>query len=802
MFITCQECNTTYRLDERLLKPTGSKVRCSQCGHIFVGHPPAAPDVAEPVVPEPSVSATVPPPADEPPEEQELEGIDLAELDAILEKGSPFAEEGDTAETLETTGDKTEADKLLDELDEADLDFDFEAALEPEDDAAAPEMPTAPEEIDEIDLDMDFEIHDDDILVSEQEAAQVPDMEELPRADEPGVEETDTSSTLGTIDEDSAFGDLELDIDDAAVPSDEQPVETGSAQDDLDLLDLDFDLEEEDARPETITEEPELSLDDDSELELEDDAQKETDTEGLKEGPGEDELELELDLELDDSREPEPEPVPESIIGQVDERPETEGQGPDDELDLSDLDALMATTGEPDGDKAEHGGDTDLVLDLEEDAPAAASSSAEAPEEELEDLEFSLDAEFDDKTEEQRARAGDTIAEEDEVDLSDIEQMLGGDAEAAEKAPKMVEPVEEQFGLGDEDEIDLAEIESAIEAADKLPDTKAEGDTLDDLDLELDLDFEALDREKEKIDKEQAPEAESMDLELDLEMEDKPDTMVEPDEEEELDLSDLGELVMEKEERTETEVIHSGDIELEFHIDEDDDARAEPKSVPKQKPARAPEPISSQLDDKLEAEEKRPPAPKPFKTKKKTSKSLVVLLILVLLGGGGYGLYHAVIERGIEIPYVGDYVKQAADYFMPGPQDPHGIMNLSTMDISSKFIENAESGRLFVITGRVRNGYSTPREMIRVQGQLYTRGKVLAQTEYSYAGLLVGDQDLANRPVEEIGQILKAVSQDRIAATTVQPGQNLSFMLVFSELPPADQLDEFAIELVSAAPAR
>ncbi|MBI5895757.1 MAG: zinc-ribbon domain-containing protein [Desulfobacterales bacterium] len=31
MFITCQECNTTFRLDERLLKSTGSKVRCSQC---------------------------------------------------------------------------------------------------------------------------------------------------------------------------------------------------------------------------------------------------------------------------------------------------------------------------------------------------------------------------------------------------------------------------------------------------------------------------------------------------------------------------------------------------------------------------------------------------------------------------------------------------------------------------------------------------------------------------------------------------------------------------------------------------
>ena len=40
MIITCKECNANFKLDESLLKPTGSKVRCSKCNDIFVAYPP------------------------------------------------------------------------------------------------------------------------------------------------------------------------------------------------------------------------------------------------------------------------------------------------------------------------------------------------------------------------------------------------------------------------------------------------------------------------------------------------------------------------------------------------------------------------------------------------------------------------------------------------------------------------------------------------------------------------------------------------------------------------------------------
>ncbi|MFA7425931.1 MAG: zinc-ribbon domain-containing protein, partial [Desulfosarcinaceae bacterium] len=40
MIITCKNCHASYNLDESLLDPTGSRVRCTNCGHVFVAYPP------------------------------------------------------------------------------------------------------------------------------------------------------------------------------------------------------------------------------------------------------------------------------------------------------------------------------------------------------------------------------------------------------------------------------------------------------------------------------------------------------------------------------------------------------------------------------------------------------------------------------------------------------------------------------------------------------------------------------------------------------------------------------------------
>jgi predicted Zn finger-like uncharacterized protein len=39
MIIVCQSCSRRFRLDENLLKPEGSRVRCSRCGEVFTVRP-------------------------------------------------------------------------------------------------------------------------------------------------------------------------------------------------------------------------------------------------------------------------------------------------------------------------------------------------------------------------------------------------------------------------------------------------------------------------------------------------------------------------------------------------------------------------------------------------------------------------------------------------------------------------------------------------------------------------------------------------------------------------------------------
>jgi predicted Zn finger-like uncharacterized protein len=43
MIIECNGCSRKFKMDETLLKPQGSKVRCTKCAAIFIAVPPAAP---------------------------------------------------------------------------------------------------------------------------------------------------------------------------------------------------------------------------------------------------------------------------------------------------------------------------------------------------------------------------------------------------------------------------------------------------------------------------------------------------------------------------------------------------------------------------------------------------------------------------------------------------------------------------------------------------------------------------------------------------------------------------------------
>jgi predicted Zn finger-like uncharacterized protein len=824
MFITCQECNTTFRLDERLLKPSGSKVRCSQCRYTFVATPPIAKPMARVEAKEPvfeAVAEEAPGPAVvEEPEDRGLEGIDLAELDSILESETAAAAPEEEMKDQSEIEVDLPLDEEEDELDEIDLDFDFDAALEAEDkEKSEPSARGAGKEpSDELSLDMDFEIHDDTLIIKKEEveglelATLTLDEEPAPKPVKAPTKAARSSEPSLEDDLDMAFKDLDLGGDDKIVKKPEAAKGKTEKSDNLDLLDFDLDLEGETTSDEHEGEEVELSLSDETESELtKTSANEKPVVREKKEATGEDDLGLDLDLgELDFEA---PAPGPAAKAEKVSAKPL------DEELDF-DLDLDESTAAEPSSKKAASEEENEeLSLDLDSDfemdtekKEAIASADDKGVGEDLEELTFEMDMDLDEKPAAKaktNAKAevaeAETAQDEGDIDLSDIEQMLEGDASAVEKVKPAV-VTEKAKSLSIDDEIDLQEIESAIEKADDVVDSNLD---MEEPELELDLGkTEALTAaaappSAEVSDKGQVA-AEPLDLDLDLELELEGEAPAEAAKapqtdqvEGELDLSDLAvsDMGEGKPAMSKAETVHTGDIELDFQIEEEERPSVSTKTTLGKTTTRIAEIPIEQTIETEPVEPKIAKRPKPAGPKKKSSKIGVILLLLLLLAAAVGGIYYAVMYMGIEIPYVSEYLK-------PKPKDPAGTANLTTMDINSKFIENSQSGRLFIITGKVRNGYGMRRNTIRLQGKLFTKGKVLVKTEFSYAGVQISDQELATLSIAEIKQALNATPAALDATGNVQPGQTLPFIVVFSDLPSAEQLDEFAVELISSLPGQ
>jgi predicted Zn finger-like uncharacterized protein len=89
MIIKCEECESRFNIDERILKKDGSKVRCSICKNIFTAFPPKSRPIEET-------------------DEDDLALVDTAEMGKLPVKGAARPESGD-----EDTGDNF--DKLFED---------------------------------------------------------------------------------------------------------------------------------------------------------------------------------------------------------------------------------------------------------------------------------------------------------------------------------------------------------------------------------------------------------------------------------------------------------------------------------------------------------------------------------------------------------------------------------------------------------------------------------------------------------------------------------------------------------------
>ncbi len=458
MIVMCEGCETSFQVEDRLIKPTGSKVRCSKCRHVFVAYSPAAVAVPE----EPLILSD--------------------ELPATSSKGisSELPEIGSQIDALFANDFTAATDASADQEPEL---LDVEDLLV-EDSLPAAALTTETAQ-DDLKLDLDLDLGFDEDLAAKDSSAELSASAVSSDASETDfrpylapAQEAAPGDTLASLDELGIKLDNLESLDDEATPDAGDSVESGAA----DTSELELDLQalmaegaedlpfesaaaspedalpgevagspEEPAAVESVAAEPRPN---ETELDL-------SDLEAMLEGSS-------LDIETKSGAGDELGLDLETGAAAVDEGEQT---GDMEELDLTSITGEPVAAADPAGTTDRLPAEIDFELDLEErpDLPLASAVSAEPQDDELD---------FSDITNilEEQPIEPDKTAEEAPLEL---DLLTGGDSTLADSmAP--APPTETPDGLLLDLESLLEDEEGTEAPVEEKPAQEAE---------ELDLDF-------------------------------------------------------------------------------------------------------------------------------------------------------------------------------------------------------------------------------------------------------------------------------------------------------------------------
>lgn len=792
MIITCENCSTSFNLDEKFLKPSGSKVRCSKCKHIFTAFP-----------------ATVT-------EEKQMPSEESPAGEPAPAAGLSTGPEKDVASDAALAGEASEDLGLEREL-EAEPETGWDAAAEDPDLSTPDEEKTGTAEIDAFGADEAAEDLGLDIEPgAEPEAGQEEELDLSSLDDVFDTEAGQDGDAVGDAEEelgDDLLEDLGLDLDMDAEPEPGEAIAAGEPEeatdvDELDLSGLDEALDMEGEPAEEVV----AAVGDTAGEDLLEDLDLEMDTEPQDEdSAAADELDMsDIRFELGDEAEADAEADADDEDADLELGLEMDSDFGEIEADKQELDMVgfeetlgMESPPETKADTGDDADELDLELDLEmegdgqpETEPGVVDKPAGELEEEIEDLDFELDMEFDPDEDLEGAELELESEDADDLDMTDIEQML--------------EIRDNDLAGGEVGESALDE-ETEVEKWKDTPGEKGVEDEAAEIDLS-DLDFDTVSVEDVEI------EDRELDLDLDEETIKSAEAIVagrqaSSEQPQTLDISHFED---DDEGRTDTGVVSEGDIELEFEVEGDaTDGMGGEAAADAAEPAQQLEnlsmdtpPIMPEKDEGAAAEE--PKKKKARKEKKKkvkktrpvgkssTAKPALAILLLLLIAFGAV----VVLDRyaGIEIPYATEYARQVpyVNELMKPVMKKTG--EITTSNINSRFVENENSGRLFVITGQVKNEFSESRRFIQLTGKLFASGKALVKEETIYCGNTLTDTQLVQMNLADVNKKLSNRFGDNQSNVDVKPGQQLPFMVVFSDFP--QDLEEFTIEVVGSSPVQ
>lgn len=174
---------------------------------------------------------------------------------------------------------------------------------------------------------------------------------------------------------------------------------------------------------------------------------------------------------------------------------------------------------------------------------------------------------------------------------------------------------------------------------------------------------------------------------------------------------------------------------------------------------------------------------------RKTLWAFGIILLLVLLALAARFFYVQTLHPNWN---VGDVWLKV--FFLP--VDSQGNQKLSLINIKKYFKENSKTGRFFIIEGEIKNGYSDPRQKIKIRGSLRTAENRVAVSREVYAGWILTTEELESLSLEEINKLIQSQPERFSPDIRILPGKALPFMILFPPLPPGST--QVSIEVISS----
>jgi hypothetical protein len=168
--------------------------------------------------------------------------------------------------------------------------------------------------------------------------------------------------------------------------------------------------------------------------------------------------------------------------------------------------------------------------------------------------------------------------------------------------------------------------------------------------------------------------------------------------------------------------------------------------------------------------------------KRRVGVPAIILIILIILGVGAGGYYY-MSQKGIA-----PFGKKAAGEILP-----------DETSFKYKFVENANIGNLFILTGIVENKFDHTRSNVSVTGELLSDQGAVIKTKTVFCGNIISDQDLASGDLNTIEKHLMNAQGDNGSNTNIKAGAKIPFMVVFSDLP--ENISEYRVQIAGSVPA-